>query len=81
MIIKPMETEPEFHGYFRERFEYASGYITGLLANNLVRDGRKLEIDAYDLRSFHYGAFEHGEFYACTRVVSDTMGAEKLIRS
>lgn len=71
MIIKPLQTDSEFDDYGKIRFEHSKNKFTASLKNNLAKSPSKHEFDAYDYRSFHFGAFNDGKMHACARVVND----------
>ena len=73
MIIKPIETESEFIAYGRARYYCnANHHVTGSINKNISKIRNEFEFDAYDLNSFHFGAFDKGNLYACSRMVNDT---------
>ncbi|BDD12109.1 hypothetical protein FUAX_45410 (plasmid) [Fulvitalea axinellae] len=77
MIIKPIKSESEFLEYGRTRFyNNPNNDVTGFIQNNISKLRREHEFDAYDLDSFHVGAFSEGKLHACTRMVNDTLGRE-----
>ena len=67
MIIKPINTKAEFLEYGRARYYYnANNHFTGFIEKNIAKARDENEFDAYDLDSFHFGAFKDGKLQACT---------------
>lgn len=78
MIIKPIETLSEFQSYGSVRHKHATNRFKASIQTNIAKAKRKYEFDSYDLKSFHFGAFNEGRLNACTRIVNDTKGIQEL---
>lgn len=78
MIIKPIANQKELEQYLiARRKKNGNLKVTNTIEKNIANEHEKYEIDAYDTISFHFGAFENEQLYACTRLVCDKYDTSK----